>query len=287
MKRIKILLLIGLICITTGCLKRDNLDGANIVTTSYPIEYVTNYLYKDHSNVTSIYPDGVDTTTYSLSKKQVKDYSSKKLFIYNSLSQDKETAITFLDENNDLLIIDAAYGMEINNDISELWLNPSNLLMIAQNIKNGLKEYITNSYLEKEIDDKYNELKVTLSELDAEIKLTAENATRKTIITNSDALKYLEKYGFKVISLDEDNESVSDRTIRDVENMIDNGTVKHLILFEHKDNSSAINKVIEDTNVETYTFRRLDSISDSERAEDKNYIDIMKANIEILKNELY
>ena len=287
MKRIKILLLIGLICITTGCLKRDNLDGANIVTTSYPIEFVTNYLYKDHSNVTSIYPDGVDTTTYSLSKKQVKDYSSKKLFIYNSLSQDKETAITFLDENNDLLIIDAAYGMEINNDISELWLNPSNLLMIAQNIKNGLKEYITNSYLEKEIDDKYNELKVTLSELDAEIKLTAENATRKTIITNSDALKYLEKYGFKVISLDEDNESVSDRTIRDVENMIDNGTVKHLILFEHKDNSSAINKVIEDTNVETYTFRRLDSISDSERAEDKNYIDIMKANIEILKNELY
>ena len=287
MKRIKILLLIGLICITTGCLKRDNLDGANIVTTSYPIEFVTNYLYKDHSNVTSIYPDGVDTTTYSLSKKQVKDYSSKKLFIYNSLSQDKETAITFLDENNDLLIIDAAYGMEINNDISELWLNPSNLLMIAQNIKNGLKEYITNSYLEKEIDDKYNELKVTLSELDAEIKLTAENATRKTIITNSDALKYLETYGFKVISLDEDNESVSDRTIRDVENMIDNGTVKHLILFEHKDNSSAINKVIEDTNVETYTFRRLDSISDSERAEDKNYIDIMKANIEILKNELY
>ena len=129
MKRIKILLLIGLICITTGCLKRDNLDGANIVTTSYPIEFVTNYLYKDHSNVTSIYPDGVDTTTYSLSKKQVKDYSSKKLFIYNSLSQDKDIAINFLDENNDLLIIDAAYGIEVNYDISELWLNPSNLLL--------------------------------------------------------------------------------------------------------------------------------------------------------------
>ena len=279
MKKIKILLLIGLICITTGCLKRDNLDGANIVTTSYPIEYITNYLYKDHSNVISIYPDGVDTTTYSL--------SSKDLFIYNSLSQDKDIAINFLDENNDLLIIDASYGIETNYDISELWLNPSNLLMMAQNIRNGLEEYITNSYLEKELDERYEELKVILSELDAEIKLTAENASRKTIVTNSDALKYLEKYGFEVISLDEDNESVSDRTINDVEDMIDDGKVKHLILFEHKDNSSATNKVIEDTGVETYTFRRLDSITDSERADDKTYIDVMTSNIEILKNELY
>ena len=287
MKKIKILLLIGLICITTGGLKRDNLDGANIVTTSYPIEYITNYLYKDHSNVISIYPDGVDTTTYSLSKKQIKDYSSKDLFIYNSLSQDKDIAINFLDENNDLLIIDASYGIETNYDISELWLNPSNLLMMAQNIRNGLEEYITNSYLEKELDERYEELKVILSELDAEIKLTAENASRKTIVTNSDALKYLEKYGFEVISLDEDNESVSDRTINDVEDMIDDGKVKHLILFEHKDNSSATNKVIEDTGVETYTFRRLDSITDSERADDKTYIDVMTSNIEILKNELY
>ena len=287
MKRIKILLLLVAVLVTTGCLKKDSLEGINIVTTTYPIEYVTNYLYKDHANIASIYPDGIDTTTYTLSKKQLNDYSKKNLFIYNGLSQDKDTAITFLDNNKKLLIIDSAYGMEYNYDVSELWLNPSNLLMIAHNIKDGLKEYMTNGYLEKELDEKYEELKVILSELDAEIKLTAENASRKTIVTNSDALKYLEKYGFEVISLDEDNESVSDRTIRDVENMINNGSVKHLILFEHKDNSGAVNKIIEDTKVETYTFRRLDSITDSERADDKNYIDVMKANIETLKNELY
>ena len=287
MKKIKFLLLVGIILLSTGCFKKDNLEGINIVTTTYPIEYVTNYLYKDHSNVTSIFPDGIDTTTYNLSKKQMNDYSKKNLFIYNGLSSDKDIAIKFLDNNKNLLIIDSAYGMEYSYDVSELWLNPSNLLMIAQNIKNGLKEYMTNTYLEKEIDAKYEELKVTLSELDADIKLTAENASRKTIIVNNDALKYLEKYGFEVISLDDTNESVSDRTIKEVNNLINNGSVKHIFVLEHTENNDIVKNIIDSTKIETFTYRRLDSITDSERDEDKNYLTIMNENIDLLKNELY
>ena len=177
--------------------------------------------------------------------------------------------------------------MQYNYDISELWLNPSNLLMIAHNIKDGLQEYMTNSYLEKELDTKYEELKVILSELDAEIKLTAENAARTTIVVNSDALKYLEKYGFEVISLDDTSESVSDRTIKEVKDMIDDGSVKHIFMLENIENNDIVTEIIDDTGVETYTFRRLDSISDSERDEDKNYITIMTENIDLLKNELY
>ena len=79
--KILIVILTILIFVSTGCFKRDNLEGINIVTTVYPIEYVTNYLYKDHSTIASIYPNGVDTTTYSLSKKQISDYSKKNLFI--------------------------------------------------------------------------------------------------------------------------------------------------------------------------------------------------------------
>ncbi len=287
MKKIKIIFLIGIIILTTGCFKKDNLEGINIVTTVYPIEYVTSYLYKDHSNITSIFPDGIDTTTYTLSKKQMSDYSKKNLFIYNGLSSDKEIAIKFLDSNKNLLIIDSAYGMEYSYDISELWLNPSNLLMIAQNIKDGLQEYMTNTYLEKEIDTKYEELKLLLSELDAEIKLTAENANRKTIVVNNDTLKYLEKYGFEVISLDDTNESVSDRTIKEVTNLINNGSVKHIFTLEHTENNDIVKSIIEKTNIETYTYRKLDSITDSERDEDQNYLTLMNENINLLKNELY
>lgn len=288
MKKIKYLgfILLILTLLTTGCLKRDNLEGIEIVTTIYPLEFATNYLYGEHSIINSIYPDGVDTSSYKLSQKQIKDYSKKDLFIYNRITDDK-MAIEFLNNNSDLLIIDATYGMEITYSEEELWLNPSNLLMMTQNIKDGLQEYMTNSYLEKEIDKKYEEIKVMLSELDAEIKLTAANATRKTIVVNSDSLKFLEKYGFEIISLDSTTNPVSDKTIDTVIEKIDNGEVKHIFQLENKNNSDTVNKIIEETKVDTYIFRKIDNITDEERDEKADYFTIMNSNIELLRNELY
>lgn len=285
-KHLGIILLIILI-LTTGCFKKDNLENIEIMTTVYPIEFVTNYLYGEHSIVNSIYPDGINTYTYKLSEKQLNDYSKKKLFIYNRITDDKDIALQFLEKNEELLIIDATYGMDVSYGEEELWLNPSNLLMITQNIKNGLQEYLTNSYLEREINQKYEEIKVSLSELDAELKLTAENATRKTIVVNSDSLKFLEKYGFEVISLDTSNTPISDRIINNVINRINNNQIKHIFLLENKENTETVNQILEKTNIETYTFRNLDNIKDEERDEKIDYFSIMNSNIELLRNELY
>ena len=103
-----LLLLVGILLLT-GCFKRDNLEGINVVTTVYPLEYVTNYLYKDHANISSIYPDAVDTYTYSLNKKQISDYSKEDLFIYNGLSSDKDITVSFLEKNKNMLIITCFY----------------------------------------------------------------------------------------------------------------------------------------------------------------------------------
>lgn len=287
MKKLKYFLILIMILTVTGCFKKDNLEGIEIVTTVYPLEYVTNYLYGEHSIINSIYPDGTDTTNYELSKKQINDFGKKELFIYNRLSSDKELAVQFLNNNNKLLLIDATYGMETTYGQEELWLNPSNLLMITQNIRNGLKEYMSNSYLEKEIDKKYEEIKVILSELDAEINLTAENATRQTLIVNSDSLKFLEKYGFEILSLDDSNNPVNDKMIANAIQKINSNLVRHIFLLENKTNSDAINKVLEETKVETYTFRKIDNINDKERDNKDNYLTIMNENIELLRSELY
>ena len=288
MKKLKLLIIpLLLIIFATGCFKKDNLEGIEIVTTAYPYEYVTNMLYGEYSIVTSIYPDGTDISTYKLSDKIIKDYSNKELFIYNSLNDDKDLAKDLLDYNNDMLIIDATSGMETTYGDEELWLNPSNLLMIAQNIKNGLCEYITNSYLKKQIETNYEALKVSLSELDAEIKLTAENATRKTIVVNNDSLKYLEKYGFTVISLDDTTNTISDKTIDDIKNQIQNGQINHLFILDKTTNSDAFNKIISDTGINTLTFKKIDNITDTERDNKEDYISLMNYNIELLKSELY
>jgi len=288
MKKLKLLLIpLILIIFTTGCFKKDNLEGIEIVTTAYPYEYVTNMLYGEHSLVTSIYPDGTDIYNYKISKKLKKDYSKKELFIYNGINNDKDLATDLLDYNNELLIIDATYGMETTYGEEELWLNPSNLLMITQNIKNGLNEYITNSYLKKEIEDSYKELNVLLSELDADIKLTAENASRKTIVVNNDSLKFLEKYGFTVISLDDTTNPITDKTISDIKKSINNGQINNLFILDKTTNSETFNKLVSETGISTLTFKRLDNITDTERDNNEDYISLMNYNIELLKSELY
>ena len=191
----KILLLILTLFLLTGCdlFKRDTMENINIITTIYPLEYATNYLYGSSSNVMSIYPDDINTDTYNLTEKQLKDNSKKDLFIYMGLSKDSDIAVKLIEKNKKLKLIDATFGMEYKKDLSELWLNPSNLLMILQNIKNGLDEYIDNTYIKIEIDEKYNELKMILSEIDANLKTTMENATKKTIYCNSNSLLFLEE----------------------------------------------------------------------------------------------
>lgn len=287
MKKIKILFIFTILLLTTGCLKKDNLEGISIITTNYPTEYVTNILYGEHSQVEMIYPNDTDTFNYTLTNKQINDYSSKDLLIYSGDTDDKELAYEFINKNKKMLIIDASYGIDITYGEAELWLNPSNLLMISQNVRNGLKEYLTNSYLEKEIDKNYENIKVILSELDAELKLTVENASKDTIVVNDDTLKFLEKYGLNVISLDSQNAIITEKTINDVNDLISSGKVKHIFTLENTKNSNELSQIITSTNIPTLNFRRLDSIKDEEKAQTITYEKLMTENIELLKKELY
>ena len=85
----KIIVLMISLFLVTGCFKKDNLDGINIYTTTYPIEYITNTLYGEHSTISSIYPAGSDISSYNLTKKQIKEYSRTNLYIFNGISTEK------------------------------------------------------------------------------------------------------------------------------------------------------------------------------------------------------
>ena len=56
-KGFKLIIIICLMTLT-GCFKTSSMEDITIYTTTYPIEYVVNRLYGDHSTVKSIYPNG-------------------------------------------------------------------------------------------------------------------------------------------------------------------------------------------------------------------------------------
>jgi len=286
MKKIFTLLLLLTILLTTSCIKRDSMENIDIYTSVYPIEYITNWLYGDKSNIYSIYPNGVIVEQYKLTEKQIEDYSKANLFVFNGLGYDKEYVIPMFKYNKNLKIIDTAYTMEYTYGVEELWLNPLNFLMMAQNIKNGLNEYINNHYIKEEIKEKYENLKIEISGLDAKIKLISESAKNKKIVASSDLFKYLKRYNLEVYSLEE-NENLTEKTIDTVKNLIKNGEVNYIFIKKHEDINDTIKKIIEETNVETLEFHTLSNLTESERNDKKDYISIMYENIELLKKELY
>ncbi|MFA5603596.1 MAG: metal ABC transporter substrate-binding protein [Bacilli bacterium] len=270
----------------TGCFKRDSLEGIDIYTTVYPIEYITNRLYKEHSNIHSIYPDGIDVENYNLTDKQIKDYSKSSLFIFNALSKEKDYVIPMFNHNKQIKIIDSSLTMTYDYGVEELWLNPSNFLMMTQNIRMGFKDYINNHYLKTEIDENYQKLYVEVSNLDANLKQLSENATHNVIVVGSDIFKFLEKYNFKVISLEE-NDMLTDKTVADVRTLINNGTIDYIFLKQEDEVNETINKLVKDTDIELVTLHSITNLNEHERSSNKDYLGLMNENIEKLKNELY
>ena len=282
----KILMGFLIILSLSGCFKRDNMEDITIYTTIYPLNYITDYLYGDNAKIYSVYPSGVDVTTYELTNKQIEDYSNNDLFVFNSLDRDRDYAVKMINKNKNLKIIDVALGMETINSIEELWLNPYNYLMMAQNLKNGLNEYIENPYLIKEIDNNYEDLKLKLSKLDATIKTTVNSSNYNTIVVDNHLFKFLEKYDLNVISLEEDD-SLTQKKIDDVKRMINNGTIKYIYTKDNTTNDT-VQKILDTyKKVELIKINDMFSNDGGVTNSNENYLTIMNDNIDLIIKELY
>ena len=208
------------------------------------------------------------------------------LFVYNGLlEKERDLAVDLLAMNPNLKIIDTAYVLETDYSPEELWLNPSSLLMMSQNVRTALEEYISSTYLIKEVDTAYDDLKIELSEIDAEYRLAVESSEHRTIVVADSALKYLEKFGLNVICIDTD---ASQKTMADAENYIIDGEISYIITFKDLEDNENVAAILEAyPNLNKLELHKLDNISDEERSNKDNYNSIMRGNLELIKKELY
>jgi len=287
LKKITSILLLTIFTFTlTGCdFNKDNMENIEIYTTNYPIEYITTRLYGDHSTINSIYPNGINIDEYKLTKKQLTDYSNSDLYIFNGLNEKEKSYVNIMrKKNKNLRIIDTTLYMEYNNNIEELWLDPSNFLMMAQNIKKGFNEYINNYYLNNDIDKNYESLKLEASNLDAKIKSSIEKADNKTIVATSTMFKFLEKYGLTVYTLED---GLNSKDIEKIKSLINKESIKYIFTKDNEELTDDIKKLINGTDIKTESWYTLTNISEDKKKSNADYFTIMNENIDALKNELY
>ena len=276
-----ITLLIGIILIgTTGCLENDNLEGSNITTTVYPIEYLVTRLYNT-SSITSIYPNGVEINDYELTDKQLKDYSkTTTLFVYTGLGNEKEIAKTLINKNKKIQLIDASYSLKYTYGIEELWLNPNNYLMLANTIKTDLEDLSSSKYAAEKIENNYSILEEDLSKLDAEIRSIAKSAEKNksnTIVIAYDSFGFLSKYGFNVVNISNENNITTS-----IKNKFKNKTYKYILVKNKKDVSDSVKDLVDNYGAELIEINTMSTLTDEQRTNGDNYLSIMNDFINIL-----
>lgn len=264
---------------------KNTLDNAKIYTTVYPIQYIINYLYGENSTIESIYPSDVNLNDYSLTDKQIESYAKGDLFTYIGLGKEKEIAKQLLNKNKDLLIIDATYGLNYNESIEELWLAPNNFLMLAKNIKNSLNEYLDNSFKSENVNNLYDELYEKVSWVDAELRSVAKTAIENennTIIIENNTLKFLENYGFDIISLEDISSSGSENAINDIKSKFKNSKYTKVLKLSGNTNSELLNDLEAKYNASVVELNNI--ITNSDTASD--YVSIQYENIAVIRDLL-
>ena len=274
-----------ILLLTCGCdIKNKVLENATIYTTVYPVKYIVSYLYGEDSTIESIYPNGVNLEDYTLTEKQIDTYSKGDLFVYVGLGSEKEIAKSFLNKNNNLLIIDATYGLSVSENILELWLAPNNFLMLCKNIKNSLNEYLDNSLKVDAVNKLYDELYASVSWVDAELRNIAREAkenNNNTLVVTNRTFKYLENYGFEVIVLEDLEELNAEKTLTDLKNNFKNGKYNAILKLSSEEGSE-----LEKELVDRYSAQEININDMITNSTTSDYIEIQYENIATLRNLL-
>ena len=281
MKKILKVLTVGLFMLSLSGCSEDKLTNNEVYATIYPIEYLTDYLYGEERNVSSIYPRGANVEDYELTDMQKENYSQGGLFVYNGLTNEKELAREFLSNNRDILLIDVSYGLNFEYAIEELWLSPNNFLMLAKNIRDNFIDYTNSTVLIESIEARYAEIEETLSFMDAELRSVATEAKsdgNPTLVVSSNKLAFLENYGFNIISLDGD---ISEESIEDA---FDEGTLTDIYLCDTDEETDFISSLESDYDANIIRVDTLYTLTDEEASNNETYLTIMRDFIDNIRN---
>ena len=283
----KKLLLTLLLCIIslsiTGCFDDNNLEGSNMTTTTYPVEYLITRLYGEHAEITSIYPHGTTVDEYELTEKQIKNHANNTdLFIYNGLTKEKEIAKQILNKNKKLQIIDVSYGIKYHYGVEELWLSPNNYLMLANTVKTDLIELSANKYAGEEIEKNYEMLEEDLSLLDTELRNIADNAIKAnthTIVIAEESFGFLNDYGFNIIDISNENNITSS-----IKNRFKNKEYTHILVKDKNKIKDAVRDLVDNYEANLIEIDTMETLTDEQRKNNDNYLSIMNEFITKISN---
>ncbi|MDW8706871.1 zinc ABC transporter substrate-binding protein AdcA [Streptococcus suis] len=279
-------------------------DGKlNIVTTFYPVYEFTKQVAGDEANVDLLVKAGTEVHGYEPSAKDIARIQEADAFVYEN--ENMETWVHDVEGSIDtekVNVISATEGMLLlpggeeeheGHDHSEeghshaydphVWLSPERAITLVENIRDSLvakypekkDAFETNAaaYIEK------------LDALDAKYSETLSAAKQKYFVTQHTAFAYLAlDYGLKQVSITgvAADEDPTPSRLAELTEYINKYGIKY-IYFEENASKSVAETLAKETGVQLEVLNPLESLTDEDMKNGKDYISVMEDNLTALE----
>ncbi|MHC5216854.1 metal ABC transporter substrate-binding protein [Enterococcus sp. LJL128] len=312
------MLLVGSLLLLSACgnsktasSNETNENGIKIMTTFYPMYDFASQVVGDEGTVELLIPSGTDAHDFEPSAKDIARISDADVFVYNSKEFEtwSEDILNNVDQKKVAVIeasqkIDLMEGSEEDHDYDHeedaaheghdhsheldphVWLDPVLAQKEVEEIRDGLvKKYPDKKTVFEKNAAAYIE---KLKALDGEYKTAFANAENKTFITQHAAFGYLAKqYGLtqeSVSGISPDQEPSPSR-LAELKTFIDEHQVK-VIYFEATASSKVAETLANETGVELSVLQTLESLTEDEQKDGKDYLSVMQENLAALKKSI-
>ncbi|MBC2186526.1 zinc ABC transporter substrate-binding protein [Listeria sp. FSL L7-0253] len=303
--------LLSVLLLLTGCSDssdtKTSSDKLTVYTTVYPLQYLTEQIGGKYVDVHSIYPPGSDAHSFEPTQKDMMKIADSDLFFYIDLGMEgfvdkaeKTLAnehVTFVPAAEKLdLPTDPVAAEERDHESEEehehgdinphVWLNPVYMEQMATVVKDKLIKEMPD---QKETFEKnYQAVEEKLKTLDQDFRTVTSAAKQKDFVTAHAAYSYWEtEYKLHQIPIAgvSTSDEPSQKKLKSIVEKIEAEKIPYIML-EQNTNSKIADVIQQETNTKTLTLHNLETLTQKDIDNNRDYLSIMNDNLKALKEGL-
>ena len=269
----------------TSCLGSPPPD---ILTTTTILADIARNVAGDQLVTESLLPFGADPHSYQPIPQDTKKINESKVLIVNGADYERSLDSLLANAKDKKEFIEASAGLRLitnsENDQEvdpHLWLDPSNVIVYVDNIREGLTNF--NPEGADVYEANARAYIIQLQELDAWIngQVAQIPPQRRVLVTNHDAVEYFaERYGFKVVgSIIDSFSSDASPSAQQMADLVDRIRLFEVpaIFLDTVDNPTFAQQIASETGVKVVADMHLESLTEGAPA--ATYIDMMRYNV--------
>jgi ABC-type Zn uptake system ZnuABC Zn-binding protein ZnuA len=260
-----------------------------VLTSTTFLADIARNIASDRVKVESLLPVGVDPHSYQPTPQDVTKIAQSKLLIINGAEYEHFLESLLENAGGEREVIEASAGLTSRTDAESenggadphLWLDPNNVVVYVENIREGLTHYDPDGAAAYQANAE--SYVAQLKDLDVWINEQVDQIPpeRRLLVTNHEALDYFaDRYGFTVIGavvpgVSSDASPSAEQMAELIDQIKLNDTPA--LFLDEVENPAFAQQIADETGVKVVEDLHLESLTDGPPA--ATYIDMMKHNV--------